>query len=266
MLRPAIRARIEEMLQVDPFFSGHDFALSTSSEDSDKGPITTLKIQCLAIPGFFFAATLLRDKDRINGTLEYCFQCEISPGEFGYEQLIKSTSLNGLRGVIATWLARMREDILLFSSARVQEVQEQQIERVVNKYKDLQETYFSAEKAAQWQRRLATIEDRVRKLIAAIENNEAEYGKHTAQLRSEIEGLTIKLTAFNNTSWLRSFMGWFFKFLRTSAGQQLMRDGVAAALSDLTGGDLTLDSPPVGEPAIPIAAEARPKGETLVSD
>ena len=243
MLRPVVKARIEEMLQTDPFFSGHDFSLITISEDSDQGPLTSVKIQYLAVPGFFLNATLLRDKERVNGNLEYCFQCEISPGEFGYEQIVKATSLSGLRGVITMWLGRMREDIMLWSSSRALAIQQQQIELVVTKYQDLQERYFSAEKAAQWKRQLAAIEQRGFHQIAAQEGSEEECSKQAAQLRSEIAGLIIKLDAFDNQSWLRSFMGWFFKFSKTPAGQRLVQAGVAAALRELTGGQLSLDPP-----------------------
>ena len=258
MLRPVIRARIEEMLQSNPFFSVHEFTIEVlpdtsstiASEHGDDGTVVEIKIAPSAMPEFYLHAEILREKERIGGALDHVFRCEVSPGDFGYAQVVKVANLSGLRSVIDPWLARMREDIVLLPSARARQEQYRQIERVVQKYTDAKETYFSPQQITQWQLRLDAIEARLSAAISHAPTDGLERAEQVTRLRSEITGLKIKLDAFDQKSWFRSFMGWFFKLTTTPVGKQLTASGVEVALSLLTESQLSL-STPVPNPVSP---------------
>lgn len=221
MIRAKVRKDIIETLEAHTRFEHADFKLETSK--IAKG--VQLKITYLIDTRFYISFVIPSSITGDDYNAHYMFSGSACPGPVSFDESFSFKQEHEIYSRIKSWQNAIWEEVSTTPLIKLFNEQQQQIDEIYEKLKDVSDELFSKQESEDIKTRLTDLE---KKLTEEIENNTKDKDvlqEQINQLHTDISTLQQTVDSFTKKSWFKSFASKVFRWTKDGENRKMIGDG-----------------------------------------
>ena len=207
-------------------FDSTDFKLEYVKDQRNTHTLLTIKytIEPKYKISFKIPTSTTTDKDGYMAPY-YEFTGSVCPGPLSYEETFSFKGEDIVYNKISTWLNCIWEELSANPVVKQVEQQQQQIDKILEKFDAIKDDYFSNDEAIELRKRLDELERTLQEQIKQTVEDRKLFEEEVEKLHIDIDTLKETIHSFKKKGWLKSFTGKVFKWTKDSENRRMLKDG-----------------------------------------
>lgn len=224
MIRPIIFKKVNETIELEDFFSQHDFEI-TAIGDSEN----ILSIKYRYDEKYFFNAQIPSEKftkkTDYGPTEIYNIRTSLSPGEMGSHEQVNFEGLSDMLRGIKEWLSWLKDDIIAAPLNRKVTEFEKEVTHLSSKLDEIEDGYFTVEEAKDYKKKLDEMYEVFESTLREEMTNKKKLDEELVKIKKEIQTLKLTIESLKKKQWFKSVIVRFVNWSQNPTNRKLLAAG-----------------------------------------